>query len=202
MTGDIQEPPPHLISRLQERYGEPHRAYHTWAHVEALLKCFHSNKNMLNAPVTVLWALYWHDAIYDPASGENELESAKLLRNDAEGLLSEEATADAAAIIEATAKHLVPNAMPAGKQSDLEFFLDIDLSILGRDEKTFDAYEAAIRKEYAFVPEAMYKAGRAAVLKGFLDRECLYFTDIFRDRWEAQARANLQRSIAHLELAS
>lgn len=40
---------------------------------------------------------------------------------------------------------------------------------------------------------------RANILKGFLARENLYFTEICRDMWEAKACANLERSIAKLE---
>jgi len=193
------EPPPHLLASLKHRYSERRRAYHTWTHVEALLKHFRAHQNLLNAPTTVLWALYWHDAIYDPASSENERNSAKLLRREANGLLPDEAIADAAAIVEATAGHHAPDGLPREKDADLKFFLDIDISIFGQTERAFDAYEAAIREEYSFVPLGIYKSGRAAILKGFLDREQLYFTGVFKDQWEEQARKNLRRSIRRLE---
>ena len=82
---------------------------------------------------------------------------------------------------------------------DCAFFLDMDLSILGAAPEVFTAYEAAIRKEYAFVPAADYRQGRSAILKSFLAREQLYFTAYFRDRLEPQARQNLQQSLARLE---
>jgi predicted metal-dependent HD superfamily phosphohydrolase len=77
-------------------------------------------------------------------------------------------------------------------------FLDMDLSILGATAADFDAYEAGVRHEYREIPEALFRAGRAAILEGFLARERLYFSDWGRARFEAAARDNLKRSIARL----
>jgi predicted metal-dependent HD superfamily phosphohydrolase len=195
----IIEPPPHLINGLRKRYGEPHRAYHNWSHIEALLKHFHAHRGLVNAPTTVLWALYWHDAIYDPSSAENERNSALLLREEASGLISTRELDDAAAIIDATAKHAVPSGLTTEQESDLKLFLDIDLSILGQRDEVFDDYEAAIRQEYSFVPLELYKAGRISILQGFLNRDRLFFTDTFHELWEKKARENLKRSISDLE---
>jgi predicted metal-dependent HD superfamily phosphohydrolase len=63
----------------------------------------------------------------------------------------------------------------------------------------FDGYEAAVRKEYAWVPEAAWIAGRSAVLRSFLNRPFIYLSEEFRDRFEAQARENIRRSLAALE---
>lgn len=194
----LAEPSPSLIAGLRERYSEPHRVYHTWAHVDALLNHFHAHQDMLSAPTTVLWALYWHDAIYDPTSSDNEQQSAALLREDARNILSGDEIADAVTIIEATAKHAIPDGLSIEMETDTKFFLDIDLSIFGQDSDVFNAYEAAIREEYSFVPEEMFNAGRSALLKGFLSREQLFFTEIFLDRWDAKARDNLKRSISRL----
>lgn len=153
----------------------------------------------MNAPTTVLWALYWHDAIYDPSSAENERNSALLLREEASGLISTRELDDAAAIIDATAKHAVPSGLTTEQESDLKLFLDIDLSILGQRDEVFDDYEAAIRQEYSFVPLELYKAGRISILQGFLNRDRLFFTDTFHELWEKKARENLKRSISDLE---
>jgi predicted metal-dependent HD superfamily phosphohydrolase len=75
--------------------------------------------------------------------------------------------------------------------------VDIDISILSAPEKDFDAYEKAVRKEYAFVEDAAWRAGRTQILQSFLDREWIYSTQSFRKR-EADARTNLKRSIAKL----
>ena len=60
------------------------------------------------------------------------------------------------------------------------------------------AYAAAIRREYTAVPEAAWRLGRAQVLDRFLARPRLYQTDLFHDRLEAAARANLAAEAAGL----
>jgi predicted metal-dependent HD superfamily phosphohydrolase len=83
--------------------------------------------------------------------------------------------------------------------NDGRYVVDIDLSILGEAAERFDAYERAIRLEYAHVPDDAFRPGRATILRQFLDRPRIYGTDFFRDRYEATARANLARSLAALE---
>jgi predicted metal-dependent HD superfamily phosphohydrolase len=77
-------------------------------------------------------------------------------------------------------------------------FLDTDLSILGSEEKTYDKYARAIRQEYIWIPEELYRAARAKVLEGFLRRERIYQTAKFAGL-EAPAKANLSRELQTLK---
>ncbi|MEH6807301.1 MAG: hypothetical protein V7651_00490 [Hyphomonas oceanitis] len=192
-------PPSDLLEPLKTRYAEPQRHYHTWAHIEALLRHFGRLKPHLNRPEAVLWALYWHDAIYDPMAKDNEDESADLLQAEAGTHLAPDDLALADKIIRATAKHVVPEGLSPEDESDLCFFLDMDLSILAARPDVFDQYERDVRAEYAAVPDMAFRAGRSMILQGFLKRDRLYFTDTCRAEWEEAARANLARSVAALE---
>ena len=201
LDGRVAEPdciPGYLLNRLKARYGEPQRHYHTWDHIEALKRHFDSLKEHWHRPEPVLWALYWHDAIYDPTRPDNEELSAQLLEEEGAAHLSADDLAFAAEIIRATAKHEVPEGLSDDERADLSLFLDIDLSILGAPEPVFDQYEVNVRKEYAFVPEEAFRAGRAKVLKSFADRPAIYFTGEGQSRWDAQARRNLSKSLAQL----
>ena len=191
-----------LIAALSARYAERQRHYHTWAHIAALLAHFRRWESHIHRPEPVLWALYWHDAIYDPTASDNEEQSAQLLERDAVGHLPPEDIAFAAMIIRATARHLVPEGLSAGDTADVSLFLDIDLSILAAPAPVFDQYERDVRAEYAFVSDEAFRTGRLAILKAFMDREQLYFTPQCRADWEPLARANLARSIAALETAA
>ena len=190
--------PTELIDGLKARYAEPQRHYHTWDHIEALRRHFDSLEAHWNRPEPVLWALYWHDAIYDPTRPDNEELSAQLLEDEGAAHMSVNNLAFAAEIIRATAKHDVPEGLSDDERADLSLFLDIDLSILGTPEPVFDQYEVNVRREYAFVPDEAFRAGRAKVLKSFADRPAIYFTEEGRSRWDAQARRNLSRSLAQL----
>jgi predicted metal-dependent HD superfamily phosphohydrolase len=55
-----------------------------------------------------------------------------------------------------------------------------------------------VRDEYRHVPELLFRTKRRSVLQGFLARPRLYNTEAYVDRLEAQARANLRRSIDRL----
>ncbi|NQY13859.1 MAG: hypothetical protein HRT81_08390 [Henriciella sp.] len=183
---------------LQERYGEAQRHYHNWQHIEALLGHFKTIVDQLSDPDSVLWALYWHDAIYDPQASDNEDKSADLLLEMAASDLPAASLTRADRIIRATKQHLVPAGLAAEDQADLELFLDIDLSILAASPSVFDTYETHIRSEYAFVPGPVYVQARRAILQGFLKRDRLYFSDFFFAQWETQARSNLSGSIEQL----
>jgi predicted metal-dependent HD superfamily phosphohydrolase len=79
-----------------------------------------------------------------------------------------------------------------------EILVSIDLSILGAAPSDYDAYARAVREEYAHVPDAAWRAGRARVLQHFLDAPVIYPDPAFASRLEPQARANLSRELASL----
>ncbi|MBI2482412.1 MAG: hypothetical protein HYV76_02540 [Candidatus Vogelbacteria bacterium] len=81
---------------------------------------------------------------------------------------------------------------------DVQLLVDVDLSILGQSEDKFDEYERQVRKEYEWVAENAFVAGRSAILKSFLDRPTIYSTQFFRNKYEAQTRRNIARSLARL----
>jgi predicted metal-dependent HD superfamily phosphohydrolase len=101
----------------------------------------------------------------------------------------------AAILVLATRIHAIPAGIDPAIAADCAWFLDMDLSILGADPATFAWYDAAIRVEYAAVPDAEWRARRPGVLATFLDRERLYLTDHFHARCDAQARINLRAAI-------
>lgn len=182
-----------VLRDLEARYGEPHRAYHTLAHVEACLRELDTVRVHATDPDAIELALWFHDAIYDTHARDNEERSAGLAREvlGVAGMPSERIERIAAMIL-ATRHAAVPDG------DDTCLLVDVDLSILGQDEDVFDRYEAEIRTEYAWVPDDAFRQGRAAVLRGFLDRSSIFATDVHRARLEARARANLRRSLARL----
>lgn len=185
------------VAALQKRYGEPHRAYHTWAHIEELFERYEEFAGLVEDATAVRVALAYHDAIYDPMRTDNELRSADLMRSECTTLVDERSLTAASGMIEATVGHTPPT--PYGHaMSDALHFLDADLSILGAAPERFDAYEEQVRAEYAFVPADAFTVGRRGVLQRFLDRPALYFTEWGRARFEAQARANLARAMTRV----
>jgi len=194
----LSDVPPALLAELRARHAEPQRAYHGWSHIEALLRLREELADRLCDPAAVLWAILFHDAVYDPHAADNEERSAKLLEAAEVKGLNDAARARAARLIRMTAAHAIPGGLPADETADAALFLDMDLSILGAPPERFDAYEAGIRHEYAHVPTEAFRSGRAAILRRFTERPHLYLSDWGRDRFEAAARANIARSLAKL----
>jgi len=194
----VIEPPPLLMEQIKNRYSEAHRAYHTWAHIESLLGHYEAYKGLLRDPTRVLWAIYYHDAVYDPAAQDNEVRSAALMREQGAPYLPDARIVQVEKMILATIKHQMPEGLGFDVRSDCAAFLDFDLAILAAPDEEFDAYEANVRKEYAFVPEETFVGARKAVLEGFLARPQLYFSPMLARQWTERARANLRRSLGKL----
>jgi predicted metal-dependent HD superfamily phosphohydrolase len=75
---------------------------------------------------------------------------------------------------------------------------DADLAILASDDDRYAEYAAAIRREYAHVPEDAFRAGRQQVLRALLELPSIYRLPPLRDAWEAKARANLENELKTL----
>jgi predicted metal-dependent HD superfamily phosphohydrolase len=186
-----------LKTELSALYRLPGRHYHGLAHIEALLALADECHGELADPQAVEAAIWFHDAIYDSRRSDNEARSASLAADKLSSRASPEQMSRIVAMIEATATHTLPELGEAATK-DAAFFLDMDLSILGAPKTAFDSYEAAVRREYAWVDDKAWRSGRAAVLRKFLARPQIFHTQAYRQRFEAQARKNIARSIAAL----
>ena len=183
-----------LYADVRGRYSEPHRHYHTYQH---LAECFEKVQDIISLathPAEVTVGLWFHDVIYDTQRHDNEERSADWARSAAREL---GASAESAQRIYALIMFTRHAAEPVG--IDAQVLVDADLSILGAPPARFQEYEAQVRSEYGWVPDAMFRTTRAKILKEFLGRPHLYCTAHFRERYEAQARRNLQHSLGYLE---
>jgi predicted metal-dependent HD superfamily phosphohydrolase len=187
--------PENLLAGLRRRYQEPQRHYHTMAHVQALLDGLQQFRHLAAAPRLVEAAIWFHDAVYEPAKADNEPRSAALAEQQltAAGWPAE-AVQRVVKMVLATQRHLAPR-----EDADAWLFLDLDLSVLGREWAVYEEYRQAVRREYAHVQEGDFRAGRAAILTALLQRETLYATPELRVLWEQSARDNLRRELALLE---
>jgi predicted metal-dependent HD superfamily phosphohydrolase len=188
------------------RYDEPHRHYHNRAHVTAVLTAV----AMLTEPAdgsavrvalddgelaAVRLAAWYHDAVYDPRADDNEQRSAQLARRQLTDAGADPAVvAEVVRLVQLTRDHSANGDDPAGS-----VLCDADLAVLAGDGAAYDRYVRAVRKEYAFVPDDRFRTGRAAVLRRLIEHPSIYATGPGRERWEADARANLSRELSALE---
>jgi predicted metal-dependent HD superfamily phosphohydrolase len=181
-----------IFTDLVARYREPHRHYHTLDHVDACLGWLDWFWSAAEHPAEVELALWFHDAVYTPGATDNERRCARLARDQLGALGVDAAKAERVAkYVEAT-EHVAPTI------GDVGLVVDLDLTILGAPARDFDVFEQQIRREYAHVPDALYRLGRTHVLQGFDSRPHIYHVPQIREQLEAAARANLQRQIAVL----
>ncbi len=187
--------PDAVFNELAAAYGAPERAYHNLHHIAACLDELERAEYLAEKPREIELAIWFHDLIYDTHRRDNESRSAARALEVARDAKMERITVAAVQdLIEAT-RH---DAAPA--TNDGRLIADIDLAILGRKADRFDEYEAAIRREFAWVDEAQFRNERAKALKRFLHQPHIYHTAMFRGRYENTARANLHRSLAKLNL--
>jgi predicted metal-dependent HD superfamily phosphohydrolase len=184
------------LDELIRAYREPHRHYHTLDHISAVLVLLDRHADAGNNRDTLVAAILFHDAVYDPSRQDNEQASASL----AAGRLTSLGFPDTliARVVRCILATRHTEAASTVDDADDALLLDLDLSILAAPASAYRSYALAVRREYAHVPDALYRPGRQRVLQGFLEREHIYRTGRLRSLWEAPARANLAAEIAEL----
>jgi predicted metal-dependent HD superfamily phosphohydrolase len=181
--------------RIQSAYDERHRFYHNQTHIQKLLELWSEHQTKLHDAEAVFYAIVYHDFIYDANSQQNEANSA------AEAIVFLSKIGLPSSKIEKVKTYILAT---QGHQSlqedtDLMYFLDFDLAILGSQSFDYEQYSKNIRKEYNIYDDVRYKAGRMAVLKHFLSKSQIYKTDFFRQQFEKQAFENMKRELKALE---
>lgn len=186
-----QENPNKTWAEIEFRHTEEHRAYHTLEHIAAMLETLDAHAQLVDDAVSLEFAVWLHDLIYDTEAKDNEAQSAKRAREILTPPLNVETIS---ALILATDHLTSPDS------EDAKLLCDIDLAILGAEPTLYAIYHGQIREEYKNVPADAYRKGRSAVLRRFLDRPRIYATDAFHDRFEQAARWNLEAEIQLWEM--
>jgi len=179
---------------LLARYDEPHRRYHTRAHLAAVVGALFLD--LARDPGSVELAAFFHDAVYDPRApaGSNERESAALAAASLVPLgVPPPMVEEVERLVLTTVEH---RAAPG--DANAAVLNDADLAVLGAPPAAYAAYVAAVRAEYGWLDDDGWRAGRAQVIAGLLDRARLFGTERGSARWEAAARANLAAELEEL----
>jgi predicted metal-dependent HD superfamily phosphohydrolase len=179
-----------LWGEIASGYSEKHRHYHTRTHLENLLKELQQIKPLIADWDTVLFTLFYHDVVYNPARSDNEEKSAEIAAEHMRQM-----GIDADRIAKCCLQIMATKAHSAATDADTNYFTDADLSVLGAAPEAYAAYALKVRKEYSIYPDLLYKPGRKKVLRHFLAMERIYKTTHFYDRYETAARHNLQREL-------
>jgi predicted metal-dependent HD superfamily phosphohydrolase len=185
----------HLTEELREdllaRWSETHRKHHTVTHLHEMLDVIGllAEAGIEFDREAVELAAWFHDAIYEIARDDNEDRSAELAR---ELLSSSPIRDEVARLVLVTKTHRV-----LADDVNGAVLSDADLSVLGSEPVRYRAYAAAVREEYADVPDEAFRPARARVLTSLLDGP-LFHTATGRERWEERARHNIAEEITAL----
>jgi len=138
---------------------------------------------------TVGLAAWFHDAVYDGQPGAED-RSARWAEQALSGRVDAE---EVGRLVRLTESH-----RPAPDDIAGGVLCDADLAILAAPANRYAEYAADVRREYADVPEELFRAGRAAVLGELMAKESLFHTAYARAHWGAAARANVEAELARL----
>lgn len=176
------------FDRLVAAHTEPHRHYHTLEHVGEVLRVV----GRLGGGPAVLLAAWFHDAVYDPKADDNEARSAELADRELTALgLPTDVVGQVGDLVRSTA-HFSAESYHG---PDFDVLHDADLAILAAAEARYRRYAADVRKEYAWVSDSDYRAGRTKVLESFLARERIFRTPVMVEEGDEAARRNLRAEV-------
>lgn len=175
-------------SEICNSYTSKGRYYHDLSHLENMLEEIEKVKDMVNDLDALYFSIFYHDIVYKPLKNNNEHKSALIFNKN----ISKTRFKNIAACmqqIEATKKH------EFATEKDTNILLDLDLLVLGQSAASYDAYAINVRKEYQMVPTFMYNSGRKKVLEHFLNMNSIYKTAYFQNKYELNAKENLEREL-------
>ena len=181
-----------VLLDLFQAYSSAGRYYHTLEHIVQVLVTINNLRSLSQNYAAIEFAVWFHDAIYNPKANDNEEKSAEYAVTILNALNIPSSTIEVVySLIIKTKYHQDIDSI------DSKIFLDADLSILGASPSKYKIYAQLIRNEYLWLSPEKYRTGRKQVLQSFLERERIYFTEkMFLV--EQQARQNIKEEIGLL----
>jgi predicted metal-dependent HD superfamily phosphohydrolase len=185
--------PESIFKMIIDNYTHPSRHYHNLDHLRALFFLLESHSPQPPSIISRL-AVWWHDVIYDPLSGDNETNSANLAKIHLSEIGASPGVIDqVCALIMATKSHFT-----SASFGEDDAFLDADIAILGAPEAIYRRYALSVRAEYSMLPTLLFNQGRLAFLNKALTLPRLFKTDVFEDTYAVTARLNMKNEVTEL----
>lgn len=182
-----------LWIEVELSYSNKKRFYHNLLHLDHVRSQLLTVRHTIANWDGVLFALFYHDIVYDPLKKSNEEKSARLAERRLNQLnIPQE-------LIDTCRRHiLATKAHQTSEDTDTNFFTDADLSILGCEWNAYNLYRQQVRKEYSIYPDLIFKPGRKKILQHFLQMKRIFKTDEFFTKYESSAKLNLEKELNEL----
>ena len=194
--------------QLVDAYGETHRHYHTWSHIESMWKHLGVIPECAEHTDAIRLAVLFHDVVYSTQPqtyGLNEVRSAQALR-DAARVSSKFALEEvelAAAIIEATKTHRLDTSVWDGQSQPAiqaaHWVLDADMAVLAASDDELEKYDTDIAREWGYRESnrehaLLFAKGRIQALLGMMMQWPVFHSNEFT-HLEKPAVRNIERLV-------
>ncbi len=180
-----------IFKEIQGLYFQNENFYHHRLHIVSCLNDFYKIRNLSNNPDAVERAIIFHDIVYVPWDSDNEEKSAELADKYLSNLWYD-------ANFIAQVKHLIMMTKhdKQPQTMDEKIIIDIDLAILWKNKSFYDRYISNIRDEFKRnIPKLTnekFNQWRLIFLEDFSNRENIYNTTYFQEKYWNQASENLK----------
>ena len=188
-------------SQIIRKYNSNGRFYHNLDHIRNLILLQNKFFEQITNNSAVLFSIFFHDFHYNIKRHDNELRSAEFAIKTMQALnLPKKLQNLTYKFILATSNHQIDTTLTPPEQTDLKYFLDFDLSILGSNKKTYQKYIDNIRKEYSIYSDKQFFAGRSFFIEKMLSKKKIFYTDKLNILLQKQAKINLRKEINNYKL--
>ncbi len=188
-----------IFDELETHYREPHRHYHTTAHIVFCLDELDKVSADIKQRGAVLQqdavelSIWFHDVVLEIPGANNEQKSAQLFLEVSDGRLDNDLRNRVHDAIIATTHKTSPDVLES------QLTVDIDLSGLAQSWPEFFVDSRNVRTEFSHLSDKEFNVGQGKFMKSLLDRASIYSTEYFLGTHEATARKNVARLIDKLE---
>ena len=182
-----------IHQRLLAGYREPHRRYHTLAHVKHCLTMFDQCKDLARHPDALELAVWFHDVVWQPGETDNEALSAALYQQLSDGVHADDLRQRVDSLIMATLHD-----GSSLEDSDAPYMVDIDLSSFGLSWDEFLRDSQNLRQE-SLLEDADFYRRQGSFQNCLLSRPRFFVSEYFYQRFESQARENLARYFEYVD---
>ncbi len=184
----------YVSEEIYTSYARPERGYHGLKHIKNMLESFdkfilESNQAfMVKNTDELRFAILMHDYINGEA---DDVKKSAYMANEFLHRISP--NYDSSYV-----ENLILATDYSQKQNlnfEQQLMQDIDTEILGKSPAEYKQYSGAIRQQYANYPDKIYNPARIKVLEAFINKDKIYNTPYYREKYEQQARENIKYEI-------
>ncbi|XP_014257749.1 uncharacterized protein LOC106671364 isoform X2 [Cimex lectularius] len=201
LTKDLPDEKNDWWFKIVEKLNDSKRKCHNLSYLEKKFALYESVKHLIKNKAAVRFALFFSYFEYGPIilnSHERNINHFQQFATECKISQDSILYKDVVMLLQCTGSCITEEHKQAGVYGceDKHYFLDLDMVILGSEPDVYAEYWDKEREEYDFLPVDMYNSLRVKVLRTFLLIPNIFATKEFRDKYEENARKNIQADVS------